>query len=374
MKQILSILWKFIIKQICFVDKKEFDIIQKRKSLINKENETRIENLHNYIDSESANKNNNEILYCIVPYFNYLKSINRRQLFIDFLNKYKDIENLNIIIIEGVFTDEVSDLPTNISGIYKYLSITINDVMWIKENLINIAIKYLPSDWEYVAWIDADIQFLNNNWITDTINKLKQSNILQLFQHAINLGPTGETFKLDDGFIYSYKTHISDYNNNCLDYYLESYTTWHPGYAWAMNRDFYNKSLDYNILPIIDYCIIGSNDHHMATAFIYKSSSSYPEQICQEYKDKIIKYENFCRSINVSFDYINGTIVHYWHGSLKNRKYNDRWNILIDNNYNPSTDIYCNDKGLFKFTKKGEKFNKIIIKYFYERKEDSNNI
>ena len=32
--------------------------------------------------------------------------------------------------------------------------------LWYKENLINIAIARLPGDWEYVAWLDADIQFL----------------------------------------------------------------------------------------------------------------------------------------------------------------------------------------------------------------------
>jgi hypothetical protein len=31
--------------------------------------------------------------------------------------------------------------------------------LWHKENMLNIGIRRLPIDWEYVAWIDADVQF-----------------------------------------------------------------------------------------------------------------------------------------------------------------------------------------------------------------------
>lgn len=32
-------------------------------------------------------------------------------------------------------------------------------ILWVKENLINIAIHHLPQHIEYIAWIDADIEF-----------------------------------------------------------------------------------------------------------------------------------------------------------------------------------------------------------------------
>jgi hypothetical protein len=32
-------------------------------------------------------------------------------------------------------------------------------VLWLKENLINIAVQYLSMDIEYLAWLDADVEF-----------------------------------------------------------------------------------------------------------------------------------------------------------------------------------------------------------------------
>jgi len=367
MAKYVNSIWKFITKQICFVDKEAYEKAKLIRSLStfdrNHDVETRLDHLHSFIKSE---KNNN--LYCIVPYFNFVKSVNRKKLFLEFIDRYKNIDNLKIIVVEAISKEDFFDLPSNIDGVYKYLSISISDILWIKENLINIAIKYLPFDWNYVIWIDADIQFINTNWIQETIDRLEESHIVQLFQHAINLGPNGETFRIDEGFIYCYKESGQDYDSD--SYY--TYNCWHPGYAWGMNKDFYEKAKEYNVFPLIDYCIVGSNDHHMALAFIGKSKHSYPLDICDDYKERIIEYENFCISINLRLDYINGTIVHFWHGSLKNRRYNERWNMLLDNNFKPYNDISYNDKGLLQFTTKGKRFNKVLMKYFYDRKEDSN--
>src|SRR5260221_13358905 len=31
--------------------------------------------------------------------------------------------------------------------------------LWLKECLINLAVRRLPADWRYLAWIDADVAF-----------------------------------------------------------------------------------------------------------------------------------------------------------------------------------------------------------------------
>lgn len=41
----------------------------------------------------------------------------------------------------------------------RHLQIEAPSVLWLKENLINIAAKRLPAYVEYVAWLDADIEF-----------------------------------------------------------------------------------------------------------------------------------------------------------------------------------------------------------------------
>ena len=70
--------------------------------------------------------------------------------------------------------------------------------LWYKENLINIAIGRLPSDWEYVAWLDADIQFLRPDWVTQTIAELQRRAFVQLFSHMVDLGPNFEVLGVSE--------------------------------------------------------------------------------------------------------------------------------------------------------------------------------
>jgi hypothetical protein len=350
----MNALTNFLLKQLCFVDKKAYEEqIEKEKH----EDLLRIDGIKDIIKKT-------EILYCIIPYFNYCKSETRKKLFLEFIERYKHINNLKLIIVEATHIDEEFGLPPNIDGIFQHDAYYVKHMLWIKENLIVNTMNKLPSDWKYVAWIDADITFLNLNWVDDTINELNKNNIIQLFQSVINLGPKGETFKLDQGFVNKYKNDGYEYNK------LHKYGFWHPGYAWAMNRNIYNKFIAKNSKPLIDFGILGSGDHHMSLCYIGLAHISYPENISEEYKMKVNKYQTICKDIGVSLGYINCTIIHHWHGSLKNRKYVERWKILTSNKYDPECDIkYTN--GIIELTEYGFRFIDQIVEYFYQRKEDS---
>jgi hypothetical protein len=41
----------------------------------------------------------------------------------------------------------------------RHIRLVAPSIIWLKENLINIAIQSLPQNIEYVAWLDADIEF-----------------------------------------------------------------------------------------------------------------------------------------------------------------------------------------------------------------------
>ena len=71
------------------------------------------------------------------------------------MERYKNYAGIRIIIIEASVND--FDLPDEIEGSFMHLKYKLSSYFWCKENLINIAISKLPSDWKYVSWIDADI-------------------------------------------------------------------------------------------------------------------------------------------------------------------------------------------------------------------------
>jgi hypothetical protein len=302
-----------------------------------------------------------QYLYIILPYFNFCNCKSRYKLFIDFVERYNNIKAVRLCIIEAKIHGTEFQLPNTFKNIFKHIGITLNGPIWIKESIINVVIKSLPKKWKYVAWIDADITFLNKNWVNDTISTLQTADIIQLFQTCVNMGPSNEAFKIDKSFCYMYKTQLHEWRKDA------KYGFWHSGFAWACTHKAYDA-----MGGLIDYGILGAGDHHMSLALIGKVNYSHPGNIHENYKKKLLEYQENCLKNKLVLGYVPGTIIHHWHGRLEDRKYIDRWNILTKNKYDPLTDIYYTHSGYIQYTHKGKRFIEEISKYFRERNEDIN--
>lgn len=317
---------------------------------------------HIYKPEEKKQIDNETTLYVILPYFNFCKSRRRYILFMEFLERIKKYENIQIVISEATNTEEF-DLPNDLEGLYSHHGYKLNSEYWCKENLINLAVKQLPLNWKYIAWIDADLTFLNENWVSDTIEALKESEFVQLFETAIHMGPHEEAMKIDKSFGYMHKKSNTEWRSDC------KYGYWHCGFAWACNRYAYDKTNG-----LIDYSILGSGDYHMAMALINKVEESFPrekDRIHPSYYQKLKDYEALIRIYKIRLSYTPGTILHHWHGRREDRKYVERWNILYEHNYNPDQDIEYDEDGLLNLSNYGKRMEMDIMQYFIERREDN---
>ena len=288
-------------------------------------------------------------LYVILPYFNYCNFIKRKTLFIEFLDRIKK-ENVNVVVIS------TGGLPQNLC-VYRHIEVDIKSRLWIKENLINMAVARLPKSAQYIAWVDADITFLNKNWVKETVKALRTNDVVQLFQTAVNLGPNGEALKIDKSFAYMHTQSGTEWTPT------DRYGHWHPGYGWACTRKAFKQ-----MGGLIDWAILGSGDRHLAMAFIGKAVESAPGTIHEQYRDMLRGVQSRCRLFTVGC--VNGTILHHWHGKLENRKYKERWNILVRSQYNPMQDIAYTKSGLIYFTQTGRRLQPELDKYFSDRNED----
>lgn len=296
----------------------------------------------------------NETLYIILPYFNFCNFKRRRELFCHFVETIRRTPQVRIVVSEALSkgTEALPKLP-----VFKHIRTQTDSHIWLKENLINIATRRLPSSWKYVAWIDADIDFLNQNWLHETLEELKTADVVQLFRSAVNLGPNGETIKVDKGFAYMAKGSGTPWTST------DKYGFWHPGYAWACTRRAYKK-----MGGLVDWAILGSGDRHMAMALDGRVMQSAPGNIHSNYKVMLQDYENNCKGLKLSW--VDGTIVHHWHGNFADRRYKERWEILTRNNFDPLEDIGVTDRGLIQLTKSGRRFERFLDEYFLGRRED----
>lgn len=236
--------------------------------------------------------------------------------------------------------------------------------LWHKENALNIAISRLPSDWETVAWVDADIEFIRPDWVEETLHQLQVYQIVQMFETAVDLGPTGQTISV-------HKSFMSQYINKGALFPETGYLEWHPGFCWAARREAIDA-----IGGLYDRAILGAGDRHMALAFVGQAQKSFHPDTSSDYQRSIMLFQERCwSSLRRDVGFVNGTVLHYWHGRKKDRRYYDRWQILVDNAYIPWKDVKANSYGILElhddFSERFIRLRDEIRAYMRSRSEDS---
>lgn len=298
-----------------------------------------------------------DFLYVIGVISNPMRFNIRYKLFNEFCERMNTCPKVKLITVE--LQQGKRDFITNAD-----IQLRSNSELWEKENLINIACRFLPKTWNYMAWIDTDIEFQNKNWVDETIEQLQLYSVIQLFQHCVDLGPKGETMNVHTSFS-SLVVNREEMNNYTKHKY---YKNGHTGYAWAITRKAFN-----DIGGLMDFCILGSADAHMALAFIGEVKKSLHPKLHPNYKKLCIVFEERCdKHIRQNIGYVKGTILHHWHGSKSSRQYSERWNILIDNNFDPIFDIKHAYNGVLILEDGKPKLRDDIRLYFNQRNEDEN--
>lgn len=238
------------------------------------------------------------------------------------------------------------------------------DELWQKEPMINAGVRMLPSNWEYVSWIDNDVEFQRESWVEETIHALQHYHVVQLFGDAIDLGPNDEHLASHKGFVRQYL------DGKKIGYGYGPYEAAHPGYAWACTRRAWNT-----LGGLLDIGILGAGDNHMAFSLIGRGGESAHAEIGPTYMDTILRWQDRAEFfVRRDIGYVKGTLVHHWHGKKKDRRYWDRWKILVKNKFNPLTDIKYDWQGLLQLeemTPRNHQLRDDIRAYFRARNEDS---
>ena len=297
-------------------------------------------------------------LHVVTAISNPCRYQSRYRLFHDFEKHVAD-SGAQLTVVEAAFGQRPYEI-TN-AGNPDHVQVRIQHELWHKENLLNIGISRLPEKAEYVAWVDADVTFLQPNWVEETVQALQHYEIVQLFSDAIDLGPAHLGFPLvqaHKGFAYQYVHHAPR---------GPQYTHWHPGFAWAARRETLDK-----IEGLLEWSGLGAADHIMALAFIGCVRDGTAGGLHPNYYKLAGKFEYLCeQQIKRNIGYIPGLIHHHWHGKKADRKYEERWGILQKHQFDPLTDIMRDSRGVLRLADNKPGLRDAIREYFRQRNEDS---
>jgi hypothetical protein len=311
-------------------------------------------------DIKYAIANNNPIenkLNVIIVISNPCQFARRYILCREFIKRIEEEEeDVNLYVVEMIYPKQkfiITDKKNK-----NHLQLKTDTPIWHKENMINLGVKHLlPKLWKAFAWIDADIEFESPTWALDTLKILNGSkDIVQLFSHAVDMDREKNNLNIFNGFGYCFSKQKS-YTTKGKDY-------WHPGFAWAITRKAYEK-----MGGLYDKGILGSGDNIMSLSLINCVKNTLQMDYHEDYKNSIIEFQKKANKLRLG--YTPGVIRHHYHGSKQNRKYTERWQILIKHQYSPMNDIKYDSIGILIPTQIfNEEFKNDILNYFQERKED----
>lgn len=300
-------------------------------------------------------------LHVVVPVFNPLRFVSRYSLLADFV-KHAEDAGATVWIAELAFAERPFECTE--TGNPRHLQFRSKDEIWLKESLINAAVSRIPDDWEYLAWVDGDITFLNPDWVQETIQQLQHYAVVQMWCEAIDLDPNGRQLQCFKGFPAS----IADCDPwpTKGDYYHGQKGYFHPGYAWACRKYAWHK-----MGGLLDINIVGGGDHQMAMAYYGKIKQAIPFQSTPGYRKLVHVWQRNIADLKGNVGCVPGTIAHHWHGKKINRGYWNRWQILAENKFDPAIDLKRDRFGVWQLSGTKPKLRDDLRAYFRARSEDS---
>jgi hypothetical protein len=270
--------------------------------------------------------------------------------------------NLNYVMVECSFGAQKYALKES----PRVLRVRTTDVMWQKERLLNIALQHVPKTCSKVAWIDCDVLFVNKDWAKETCELLNNYKIIQPFEFAIRLAKGATSFSGDGE---PYRSFASVLKNNPVVLGRGTFALHgHTGFAWASHKDLLQR------YGLYDAGIAGTGDHTMAHAFAGDWDGKCIARIIGQNPRFYRHYVNWSRriyqSVRAQIGYVEGTLLHLWHGDVKNRRYVERDTYLEKYRYDPYKDIALDKNGCWKWNNGQHELKKWAREYFTLRQED----
>jgi hypothetical protein len=294
-------------------------------------------------------------LHVALVYANPRRWEARRRLFLDCRRHLESFPQVKVHACELA----CGDRPFEVTGDGD-LQLRTHHELWHKENMINLAVRRFPPDWEYGATIDGDFHMTHIDWAEEAMHQLQHHPFVQLYSNLIYLSSSHRPHRLMPSFAWNWLNH----RNLCQ---ADQDSPGAVGGAWAFTREAFDA-----VGGMLDACICGSGDWHMAFGLVGRSSGSREFKATHpNYAATIHAWQERAKALRKDIGCVDHMAVHNWHGTLQNRSYGSRVSILVDNAFDPLTDVAYDSQGVLQLTSGKPQLRDDLRAYFRSRNEDS---
>lgn len=247
------------------------------------------------------------------------------------------------------------------------------DVMWQKERLLNLALTRLPDHCDKVAWLDCDVIFESNDWVSQADRALDDFPLLHLYQERHDLprevGPDQLPGWTSPSPAISMVHRMTVEGVAPAEMLLS-----HPrqdrrsanGLAWASPRAVLERHGFY------DACILGSGDRAVFCAGL--GTFDYCTRGLLMNARQAAHYLAWARpyfaTVRGRVGYIPGRAFHLWHGEVWDRQYGARDRALQAFDFDPFGDIELDGSGGWRWASDKPALHAYLRRYFESRNED----
>ena len=323
-------------------------------------------------------------LWVITSYYNPAKYETRRRNFRNF-RKYLNSPLLVIELAQSGghhLSEDDGDIVLNLTG---------EDRIWQKERLLNIGLNELPRHVEYVAWVDCDVIFEDESWASKAKRRLsKTDGLLQLFETSVHLPRNAEADDLSPvacgryepimrGVAIASSLASSEFDINEIKLtrargqpdLMKQYRQMHRrncyGMAWSAQRRTIAASGFY------DRNVVGGGDSVQVFAALQRLDDYWalrPQTL--PHKQDTLEWMQLATASGLlsTISALDHNLYHMWHGSIEDRDYRGRHNILYRNNFDPKVDITHAENGTWAWSDPNGDLAKDVGAYFISRRED----
>jgi hypothetical protein len=219
-----------------------------------------------------------------------------------------------------------------------------------------LLIQQLPSEFDKVAWIDADLLFLNADWREDAARLLELYPVVQLFERAVLLDDQRQPTRAFRGIAAEVARRPPG---------MARLGGGHPGFAWAARRNLLERH------GLLDNNILGGADTGMVAGMYGWWHFWYLDTFSAALRHKVQQWMwAFYNDVQGEVGNVPGTVLHLWHGDRSNRQYVDRLRWLSEHQFDPDADLRRSPQGLWEWSGEKPDLERTVRDYFAARRED----
>lgn len=255
-----------------------------------------------------------------------------------------EAKKIPVFVAELAYEDQEFFLPAG-PAVFQFRTDKRN-VLWHKENLLNLAAGLVPPEYDCLAWIDPDVFFMSEDWVEQAQRQLELYPVVQLFSEAWWTDEDGRCIRCS--------------RSTMADGTLKMGIN-HPGFAWAARRSMWREAGG-----LCELAILGSGDALFAAACLGEEIPKWVHY--PQWKTWTKHLTEWVRS-NGGASVIPGAVVHEWHGAERDRAYVPR-NLLLKDVDIPKT-VLRREDGLLQFAQGvPSRLREAFLDYFICRRED----